>query len=198
MGASLSRPVFLVAGTLYPGYGTFKALESRNVRDVKQWLAYWIVHAAIQGGEYMVGGAVSGVVPFYNLCKLAVLTWLVHPKYRGALYCYSHFVRPYLLRHQNDIDDGLKRASDVVAARTRAVSERTVQWLEQKKKETVAFVTEELKKAAVETIVNGNGHASEAGSRGAGVPKDKLPQSLPASSSRQSGGEGTTPVSVSP
>ena len=201
MGATLSRPVFLLVGTLYPGYGTFKALESRNVRDVKQWLAYWIVHAAVRGGEFAVGGAVRGVLPFYNVCKLALIAWLVHPRHRGALYCYSTFVRPYLVKHQRDIDNGLSHAHDVVSARTRAVSERTLQWLEQKKKETVEYVTHELKKAAVETIA-GNSEAAQLEARGDDRPgaANGTPESALNKSSRdnQSGGEGSTPVSKSP
>jgi hypothetical protein len=207
MGASLSRAVFLAAGTLYPGYGTFKALESRNVADVKQWLAYWIVRAAMQGAEYGVGGAVRGLVPFYGLLKLGFIAWLAHPRHRGALYCYGAFVRPYLVKHQNGIDGGLARAERVVAARTRAVSERAVEWLERKKQETVEFVTQELKKAAVETIAGRSAAAAalqqqqqqqqqdeSARSGGGGNVKERRE----GSATEQSGGNGPTPVSVSP
>ena len=195
MGASLSRPLFLAAGTLYPGYGTFKALESRRVADVKQWLAYWIVHSAISGGEFFAGGAVRSVVPLYNFAKLLAIIWLVHPQYRGALYCYNSFVRPYLLKHQNEIDETIQKASDAVAERTRAVSESALKWLEEKKKETVLYVRKELKKAAVETISGQDAETKPNKESSSTVSHDTIEISGPRQG-RNANSDGTTVESV--
>lgn len=41
---SLSLPS-LVAGTLYPAYGSFKAVRTKSPRAYVKWMMYWIVFA---------------------------------------------------------------------------------------------------------------------------------------------------------
>jgi hypothetical protein len=154
MGVPFSRPIFLLTGDLYPGYQTFKALETKNNDEMKQWLAYWIVRGSIRGVEWF-GGAVKNIVPMYSWLKLMLFAWLVHPKYRGALQCYSTLVRPYLLRHEKEIDTAGNRLATEVTTRVRRASKSTVDWLNLKKKQIAASAVAEMKKAATESLKEG-------------------------------------------
>ena len=151
MGVPFSRPIFLLTGDLYPGYQTFKALETNNTDEMKQWLAYWIVRGTIRGAEWF-GGAVKNVVPMYTWLKLMMFAWLVHPKYRGALQCYNSLVRPYLLRHENDIDAATEKLTTEVTTRVRSVSKNAVDWLNVKKATLGNQLVAEIQKAAVESL----------------------------------------------
>ena len=181
MGVPFSRPVFLLAGTLYPGYQTFKALEAGcggtrsesggGVDAQRQWLAYWVCHAALHGAEFIVGGGVRGVLPLYNVIRLALVAWLIHPRWRGALQCYNAFVRPYLLRHQQYIDGAMRRGSEELTARTRRASQTALEWLSEKKQETVQWASAELKKAAAETIADAAASSASPPSLSSPAPK---------------------------
>ena len=75
-------------GTVYPAYLSFKAIETPETEDDKQWLTYWVVYSV-----YCVVDDFTDVllfwVPFYYVLKLVVLVWLVWPRTRGALFIYE-------------------------------------------------------------------------------------------------------------
>ena len=155
MGVPFSKPVFLLAGDLYPGYQTFKALETNDSNLMKQWLAYWVVRGTLRGTEWF-GGAIKNMVPMYSWFKLVFFAWLVHPHYQGALQCYNSLVRPYLLKHEHDIDNAGQKLATEVTARVRRASKHTVDWLNVKKKQVGNRLVAEIKKAAVESIQEDN------------------------------------------
>ena len=39
---------YRIVATLYPGYMSFKALESTNKERSTRWLKYWVIHAVIE------------------------------------------------------------------------------------------------------------------------------------------------------
>lgn len=98
-------------GTVYPAYLSFKAIESKEGDDDKQWLTYWVVFAI-----YSVVDDFSGVLlfwlPFYYPIKLAVLIWLVWPKTRGALVVYERLIKPLLKRFEGKIDEKLRLVNE--------------------------------------------------------------------------------------
>ena len=161
MGVPFSRPIFLLMGDLYPGYQTFKALESHNNNNNnnssndearQQWLAFWVVRGCLRGAEWCVGSTAQSVIPMYTWFKLMFFAWLVHPQYRGALQCYASLVRPYLLRHEQDIDTASTKVTTEVTTRVRRASKSALDWLNVKKKEVSNQLVNEIKKAAVESI----------------------------------------------
>ena len=155
MGVPFSKPVFLLVGDLYPGYQTFKALETNDSNLMKQWLAYWVVRGSLRGTEWF-GGAIKNMVPMYSWFKLLFFAWLVHPQYQGALQCYNSLVRPYLLKHEHDIDNAGQKLATEVTKRVRRASKHTVDWLNVKKKQVSNHLVAEIKKAAVESIQEDN------------------------------------------
>lgn len=151
MGVPFSRPMFLLTGDIYPGYQTFKALESSNQDEMKQWLSYWVVRGCLRGAEWF-GGSVQNMIPMYTWLKLVLFAWLIHPQYRGALQCYASVVRPYLLRHEVEIDSAGEKLTKEVSTRVRRVSKSTIDWLNVKKKQVGDQLVAEIKKAAVAEV----------------------------------------------
>ncbi|CDH55652.1 protein yop-1 [Lichtheimia corymbifera JMRC:FSU:9682] len=108
--------VFNLAGQLlthfiswvYPAYASFKAIESPQTDDDKQWLTYWTVIGFVNIIEFFADYLLFWI-PFYSLTKTAFVLWLTLPRFRGAEIIYTRFLRPRLLEAQNDIDKGADR-----------------------------------------------------------------------------------------
>ncbi|XP_038978142.1 putative HVA22-like protein g isoform X8 [Phoenix dactylifera] len=66
-----------------------------------------------------VGESFISWVPMYNEAKLASFVYLWYPKTKGTTYVYETFFRPYVAKHENEIDRNLlelrTRAGDIVA-----------------------------------------------------------------------------------
>lgn len=93
-------------GIAYPAYLSFKAIESKEAGDDKQWLTYWVVFAIFR----VLDDSALFVffwIPFYYPLKLLFLAFLFSPQTRGALILYEKLVKPFLMNHQNQIDKGL-------------------------------------------------------------------------------------------
>ncbi|CAO3681535.1 hypothetical protein G6F70_001753 [Rhizopus microsporus] len=88
---------------IYPAYASFKAIESPDKEDDKQWLTYWTVIGFVQTAEYF-SDLLLYWFPFYYLFKTLLILWLALPQFRGAEVMYARFLRPYLLNAQIDID----------------------------------------------------------------------------------------------
>ncbi|CDS08012.1 hypothetical protein LRAMOSA01961 [Lichtheimia ramosa] len=88
---------------VYPAYASFKAIESPQTSDDKQWLTYWTVIGFVQLLEFF-GDILFSFIPFYFVLKTAFILWLTLPQFRGAEVLYTRVLRPYLLNAQSDID----------------------------------------------------------------------------------------------
>lgn len=84
-----------LVGFVYPAYRSFKAVETPDSKDDKQWLTYWVVYGLLNIAERILSGFLAWV-PFYFLLKLGFLVWLYHYKTLGATVLYQR-ARPYLL-----------------------------------------------------------------------------------------------------
>ncbi|CAO3607122.1 unnamed protein product [Cunninghamella echinulata] len=94
---------------VYPAYASFKAIETPSAEDDKQWLTYWTVVGFVHMIEYF-SDILLFWFPFYYLFKTILILWLTLPQFRGAEILYTRFLRPQLLRFENDID---KQANDI-------------------------------------------------------------------------------------
>uniref|UniRef100_A0A0N4ZUC2 Receptor expression-enhancing protein n=1 Tax=Parastrongyloides trichosuri TaxID=131310 RepID=A0A0N4ZUC2_PARTI len=99
-------------GFAYPAYISVKAIESAPKEDDTQWLTYWVVYAFFSVIETFSVAIVS-VFPLYWLFKCAFCLYLYLPFTNGAQVLYFRFVKPVILKHQQTIDDALKRAAKV-------------------------------------------------------------------------------------
>ncbi|CAE6465607.1 unnamed protein product [Rhizoctonia solani] len=109
---------------LYPGYGIYKALNSRPAGEAEQkaqaaehkrWLEYWSVMAFVMSAEYLAEWLVSWF-PGYWLFKSIFLVWLVAPQTQGATFVFHHLLAPYLAQHEGEIDARLKGLNTSVIA----------------------------------------------------------------------------------
>lgn len=112
-------------GMFYPMYMSFKALETKGGDDDKLWLTYWVVFAL-----YKVVDDWAGVflywVPFYYVIKLGILIWLFAPQTKGAISLYDGLIRPFILKHQNEIDQGMTKLGEVASVASSLAKEEAI------------------------------------------------------------------------
>merc|ERR1719488_371815 len=75
-------------GFVYPAFASFKALDSKNEGEERNWLIYWVVYSCF----CLVEGFLEYVlfwVPFYYPIKLAFLCFLFLPQTQGAKKLYE-------------------------------------------------------------------------------------------------------------
>ncbi|XP_043709127.1 HVA22-like protein i isoform X2 [Telopea speciosissima] len=118
MGSFLTRGLVMVFGYAYPAYECFKTVE-KNKPEIEQllfWCQYWILVAMLTVFE-RVGDTFISWVPMYSEAKLAFIIYLWFPKTKGTTYVYDSFFRPYLVKHETEIDRNLleikARAGDI-------------------------------------------------------------------------------------
>lgn len=81
-------------GFLYPAFCSLLALVSCNKKDDTQWLKYWVVFASFSIIEYFAD-FVSGLVPFYWVCKCLLMVWCMAPtEDNGSAVIYAFIIRP--------------------------------------------------------------------------------------------------------
>ncbi|XP_078178159.1 putative HVA22-like protein g [Carex rostrata] len=117
--AFLTRPLILVLGYIYPAYDCYKTLELKaEIDQLRFWCQYWILIAILTVFERVADNFVSWL-PMYSEAKLALIVYLWYPKTKGTTYVYDTFFRPYLSRHETQIDRHLlelhTRVSDVAS-----------------------------------------------------------------------------------
>lgn len=100
-------------GILYPAYLSFKAIETQESDDDKQWLTYWVAFAI-----YNIIDDFSSILffwlPFYYPIKLIVLLWMVWPKTRGAQVLYEVVIKRILKMYEAQIDEKLSAVDATV------------------------------------------------------------------------------------
>ncbi|KAJ1548803.1 ER membrane protein DP1/Yop1, partial [Cladochytrium tenue] len=108
-----------ILGFAWPAYQSFKAIESVDKNDDRQWLTYWTVFGFLNLIEFF-SNIILYWIPFYYTFKAALILYLILPQTRGAIVIYNQVVRPYLLKEQAIIDSGLNKVKAKAGA---AISE---------------------------------------------------------------------------
>ncbi|KAF9948363.1 receptor accessory protein 4 [Mortierella alpina] len=103
----LSRVVCTVAGSFYPAYASYKAINSRDHTRLTAWLMYWTVMGIFTLAEVVLDTLVFWL-PFYYEIKMLFVLWMILPQTQGSMYLYQNFVDPYLSQHEREIDQTLK------------------------------------------------------------------------------------------
>ncbi|KAL6504748.1 hypothetical protein OROHE_023506 [Orobanche hederae] len=108
IGSFITRGLVLAFGYLYPAYECYKSVEMNkpDIRQLRFWCQYWILVAGLTVCE-RVGDMFIGWVPMYGEAKLAFFVYLWFPKTKGATYVYESFFRPYVAKHETEIDRSL-------------------------------------------------------------------------------------------
>lgn len=118
MGSFITRGIIMLLGYVYPAYECFKVVEKNrpNLEHLRFWCQYWIIIAALTVFERL-GEIMISWVPMYNEAKLAFIIYLWYPKTLGTSYVYFTFLRPFVVKHESEIDRQLNelttRAGDL-------------------------------------------------------------------------------------
>ena len=106
LSSTWARLVCNFLAYLYPAYMTFKAVKFGDKQVHAQWLTYWIANSYFTVLEIIGDNVLSGL-PLYFEIKVALLIWLVTPRFRGAEKIYTQVIHPYLIKYETDIDQGI-------------------------------------------------------------------------------------------
>lgn len=109
LGEFISRGLLMILGYAYPALECFKTVEKNkpNIGELRFWCQYWIIIAMLSVGERF-GDVFVSWVPLYGELKLAFIIYLWYPKTKGTSYVYENLLRPFVTRHETDIEKSLK------------------------------------------------------------------------------------------
>eukprot|EP01018_Ginkgo_biloba_P016749 Gb_17258 [translate_table: standard] len=127
MGSFITRGLIMILGYAYPAYECYKTVEKNRpeIEQLRFWCQYWIIVAILTVLE-RVGDTFVSWLPMYSEAKLAFFIYLWYPKTKGTTYVYQTFLRPYVAKHETDIDRNLleirTRAGDITVLYWQRVS----------------------------------------------------------------------------
>ncbi|WVY97388.1 hypothetical protein V8G54_029539, partial [Vigna mungo] len=105
LGDFINRILILLLGYAYPGFECYKTVEKNRIdmEELRFWCKYWIIVALFTVLEKFPD-IFFGWLPLYGEMKLVFFVWLWYPKTKGTGYIYETFLKPYVSKHENDID----------------------------------------------------------------------------------------------
>ncbi|KAJ8899126.1 hypothetical protein K2173_010589 [Erythroxylum novogranatense] len=105
LGDLITRSLVLFLGYAYPAFECFKSVEKNKVdnAELRFWCQYWVIIGLLTVCE-SVGDVFMSWMPMYGETKLAFIIYLWHPKTKGTLYIYEALLRPFVAKHETDID----------------------------------------------------------------------------------------------
>ncbi|XP_006348489.1 putative HVA22-like protein g [Solanum tuberosum] len=107
LGELITSSLVLVLGYAYPAFECYKTIEKNRVEieELRFWCQYWIIVALLRIFE-SIGDVFMTWLPMYSEAKLALIIYLWYPKTKGTGYIYDTLLKPYVSRHEPDIDRG--------------------------------------------------------------------------------------------
>eukprot|EP00429_Kryptoperidinium_foliaceum_P052993 CAMPEP_0176094516 /NCGR_PEP_ID=MMETSP0120_2-20121206/47362_1 /TAXON_ID=160619 /ORGANISM="Kryptoperidinium foliaceum, Strain CCMP 1326" /LENGTH=281 /DNA_ID=CAMNT_0017428457 /DNA_START=23 /DNA_END=868 /DNA_ORIENTATION=+ len=119
--------VCTLAGSLYPMYASFRALEDHDYDGVMQWLTYWVTIVALMLAEGVLYRLFCWV-PFYHVLRLLFIVLLLMPITCGTATCYRWLVAPVLRRHRGTVDGIIERFSEELRGICGGTCDETCRW----------------------------------------------------------------------
>jgi len=101
--------VWLLLGTVYPAYESFKAVKSKNAKHYVRWMMYWIVYALTAAAESLLDPLLQFWLPFYTEAKVVFLLYLISSSTRGSSVIYKTWIHPVLCSNEAEIDDAISK-----------------------------------------------------------------------------------------
>ncbi|KAK4380636.1 hypothetical protein RND71_002498 [Anisodus tanguticus] len=107
LGELITSSLVLVLGYAYPAFECYKTIEKNKVdiEELKFWCQYWIIVALLRIFE-SIGDVFMAWLPMFSEAKLALIIYLWYPKTKGTGYIYDTLLKPYVSKHEPDIDRG--------------------------------------------------------------------------------------------
>ncbi|BFG38516.1 hypothetical protein CerSpe_247900 [Prunus speciosa] len=105
LGSLLNRCLIMFLGYAYPAFECYKIVEKNRVEieELRFWCQYWIIVAMLTVLE-RIGDVFVSWLPMYGEAKVALFIYLWYPKTRGTGFVYQTLLRPYVAKHETDID----------------------------------------------------------------------------------------------
>ncbi|KAF2289660.1 hypothetical protein GH714_037760 [Hevea brasiliensis] len=105
LGDIVTRCLLLLFGYAYPAFECFKSIENNRVEkeELRFWCQYWVIIAILTICE-RIGDTFVSWLPMYGEIKLALFICLWYPKTKGTGYIYETLLRPFVTRHETDIE----------------------------------------------------------------------------------------------
>ncbi|KAJ7942456.1 HVA22-like protein [Quillaja saponaria] len=105
LGDFITRCLILLFGYAYPAFECYKTVEKNRVQieQLRFWCQYWIIVAILTVLE-KIGDIFISWLPMYHELKLALFVYLWYPKTKGTGYVYDYVLRPYVAKHETNID----------------------------------------------------------------------------------------------
>ncbi|CAL0317020.1 unnamed protein product [Lupinus luteus] len=105
LGDLINRCLILALGYAYPGFECYKVVEKNRVdmEELRFWCKYWIILALFTVLEKFADIFIAWL-PMYGEMKLVLIIYLWYPKTKGTGFIYETVLRPYVSKHENDID----------------------------------------------------------------------------------------------
>lgn len=91
---------------LIPAYLSFRALESSDKEDDIRYLTYWVLFSLAEISTPLLRLFFNRF--FYMVFRMTVTFLLLHPLSDLALRAYQSLLRPFLIRHEKEIDAGIE------------------------------------------------------------------------------------------
>ncbi|WCJ21722.1 hypothetical protein M5689_003856 [Euphorbia peplus] len=88
---------------VYPLYASIRAIETRSRSDDQQWLTYWVLYSMLTIFE-LTFSKILECLPIWAYAKLVLTCWLVLPHFNGAAHVYKHFIRPFYINPQINVE----------------------------------------------------------------------------------------------
>ncbi|XP_071690470.1 putative HVA22-like protein g [Rutidosis leptorrhynchoides] len=109
LGELLINSLVLILGYAYPAFECFKTIERHGAAnsELRFWCQYWVIIAILTVFE-RIGDIFISWVPMYGELKLALIIYLWYPKTKGTGYVYNAMLRPFIARHETDIERSLR------------------------------------------------------------------------------------------
>eukprot|EP01018_Ginkgo_biloba_P031433 Gb_10095 [translate_table: standard] len=201
MTSFITRGIILILGYAYPAFECFKIVE-KNKPEIDQlifWCQYWIIIAAMTVLE-RVGDTFISWLPMYSEAKLAFIVYLWYPKTKGTTYVYETFVRPYVAKHETDIDRNLHELKTRAGDMALLYGKKSTVYVQTRFFELLQYVATQSSRARpVQNVQQPREPTPAAGSQEA-VPAVGSGQALPLRINRQpisAGGSQPTKTKVS-
>ncbi|KAG0588158.1 hypothetical protein KC19_2G220800 [Ceratodon purpureus] len=112
VGSFITRAIIVAVGYVYPAYECYKIVEMRQpeLEHLRFWCQYWMIIAVMTVFERL-GDVFISWVPMYSEAKLAFIIYLWYPKTMGTTYVYHTLLRPFVAKHESEIDQNLNELS---------------------------------------------------------------------------------------